>query len=90
MIEEQIGPYTHDLGKEVITLNIIEEARLSMEADNNLEYFETWKSSLSDDTVVLDSLRLPKLDASYDMDGMVTKGIRPPVQFNVRTWLFDW
>jgi hypothetical protein len=67
MIEERIGPYIRDLGQEVITLNIIEEARLSMEANNNLEYFETWKSSLSDDTVVLDSHRLPKVDASYDM-----------------------
>jgi hypothetical protein len=67
MIEERIGPFIRDLCQEIITNNLIEEACLSMEADNNLDYFEIWKSSLTDDSIVLDPNRLPKVDASYDM-----------------------
>jgi hypothetical protein len=47
--------------------NLIEEVRLSMEASNTMEYYETWKEALADATIVLDCERLPKIDASYDM-----------------------
>jgi hypothetical protein len=67
MIEERIGPFIRNLCHDIITNNLIEEARLSMEADNNLDYFTTWKSSLTDESIVLDPLKLPKIDASYDM-----------------------
>jgi hypothetical protein len=68
MIEDRIGSFIRSLAEEeIITNNVIEEARLSMEADNNLDYFETWKTALTDDTIVLDVTKLPKLDASYDM-----------------------
>jgi hypothetical protein len=67
MIEERIGPYIRELGEEIIRDNLIEEVRSSMLLAGNSDYFETWKSSLSDDTVVLDPKRLPWVDASYDM-----------------------
>jgi hypothetical protein len=67
MIEERIGPFIRQLGEEIIINNLIEEARLSMEVDNNSEYFPTWKASLTDDTIVLDPDKLPRIDASYDM-----------------------
>jgi hypothetical protein len=38
-----------------------------MTANNTLDYFPVWCSALTDDTVVLDPTRLPKIDASYDM-----------------------
>jgi hypothetical protein len=38
-----------------------------MDVDGNLDYFEHWKSALTDATIVLDPTRLPKVDASYDM-----------------------
>jgi hypothetical protein len=67
MIEERIGPFIRELASEILLDNVIEEARLSMEDDNNGEYFAVWKASLSDDTIVLDPNKLPKIDASYDM-----------------------
>jgi hypothetical protein len=38
-----------------------------MLAAGTSDYFETWKSALFDETVVLDRKRLPWVDASYDM-----------------------
>jgi uncharacterized protein with PIN domain len=67
MIEERIGPFIRTLCEDIITENLIEEARLSMEADSNLDYFEVWKSSLSDDSIVLDVSKIPRVDASYNM-----------------------
>jgi hypothetical protein len=67
MIEERLGPFIWLLCKDVIIDNLIEEVRLLMEIDNNLDYFPTWKSALTDDSIVLDETKLPKVDASYDM-----------------------
>jgi hypothetical protein len=39
MIEERLGPFIRSLCEEVIIDNLIEEVRLSMEIDNNLDYF---------------------------------------------------
>jgi hypothetical protein len=66
MIEERVGPFIRGLAEEIITDNLIEEVRLSMEADNTSDYFETWKSSLTED-IDLDHNKLPKVDVSYDM-----------------------
>jgi hypothetical protein len=73
MIEERIGPFIRELCDDIITENLIDEVRLSMEASNTLDYFETWKSALSDASVVLDPEKLPEVNASYDM-GWQQKG----------------
>jgi hypothetical protein len=67
MIEERVGPFIRELGQEIILENLIDEVRLSMEADGNLELFPRWKAALTDPTIVLDPAELPKVDASYDM-----------------------
>jgi hypothetical protein len=67
MIEERVGPFIRELGEDIIKNNLIEEVRLSMEEDNNSDYFPVWNASLTDDSIVLDYNRLPKVDASYDM-----------------------
>jgi hypothetical protein len=67
MIEERIGPFIRELGDEIIVENLVEEVRLTMMANNTLDYFPVWCSALTDDTVVLDPTRLPAIDASYDM-----------------------
>jgi hypothetical protein len=67
MIEERIGPIIRTLGDEILLNNLIEEVRLLMVANETMNYFETWKSALADDTIVLDRNMLPKIDASYDM-----------------------
>jgi hypothetical protein len=67
IIEERICPFIHDLASKILLDNVIEEARLLMEEDNNGKYFAIWKASLSDDTIVLDPNKLAKVDASYNM-----------------------
>jgi hypothetical protein len=67
MIEERIGPFIRELGDEIIVANLVEEVCLSMTANNTLDYFPVWCSALTDDTIVLDPTRLPKIDAPYDM-----------------------
>ena len=67
IIKERIGPFICELGDEIIQNNLIEEVHLSMEADNNLDYFPISKAALTDDTVILDHIKLPKIDGSYDM-----------------------
>jgi hypothetical protein len=67
MIEERIGPFLRDLCDNIITENMTEEVRLSLIADNNLAYFEQWKKALTDESIELDPLEFPKVDASYDM-----------------------
>jgi hypothetical protein len=67
MIEERVGPFIRELCDDIIKDNLIEECRLSMDADNTLDYFETWKSSLMNDAIVLDLSKLPRISCSYDM-----------------------
>ena len=49
--------------------NLIEEARLSMEASEtqDIHDFNLWKRALEDPTINLTAEKMPKIDASYDM-----------------------
>jgi hypothetical protein len=68
IIEERIGPYIRKLCKEIITKNLAEEVRLSMEAKGeSVVDFDHWKASLTDASIVLDKDKLPKIACSYDM-----------------------
>jgi hypothetical protein len=66
LLQERVGPFIRELANGITKENLIEEALLSMQADGN-EYLSTWKSALTDATIVLDPSKLPKIDASYDM-----------------------
>jgi hypothetical protein len=66
--EERVGPFVRALGEEVVLENLIEEARLSMEAAGQDEHdFKIWKDSLTDKSIKLSLARMPKIHGSYDM-----------------------
>jgi hypothetical protein len=70
IIEQQIGPIMRKLCDEILMENMIEEARLTMEACplQTVEDFERWKKSLTDKTMPqLTESQMPKVSASYDM-----------------------
>jgi hypothetical protein len=69
IIENRIGPIIRTLGKEVILDNLIEEARLSMEASSTQDVhdFNLWKTSLTDKSIKLSRAKMPKIHGSYDM-----------------------
>jgi hypothetical protein len=70
IIENRIGPIIRTLGKEVILDNLIKEARLSMEASStqqDVHDFSLWKTSLTDKSIKLSRLKMPKIDGSYEM-----------------------
>ena len=74
-IEDRIGPTIRSLGDEIVLENLIEEARLSMEActtqdDND---FLLWRRSLTDKSFVLSNSKKPRLTVSNDM-GWQQKG----------------
>jgi hypothetical protein len=68
IIEERIAVIIRELCDEIINENLIEEAKLSMEAStqDHLD-FNLWKSSLTDKTLLLPESKKPRVDASYDM-----------------------
>jgi hypothetical protein len=70
IIEERVGPFVRKVCKEILSENLIEEARLAMNAIGTQEAsnaFYLWKASLTDPTIALTVDGMPKLEASYDM-----------------------
>jgi hypothetical protein len=69
IVEERLGPVLRSLCKEIVKENLIEEAKLSMEAcatQDELD-FNLWKESLEDPLMVLPKSKMPLIDASFDM-----------------------
>jgi hypothetical protein len=68
-IEDRIGPLMREVCEEIVLANLIEEARLSMEASDSQDEhdFNLWKASLEDKTIQLSQAKMPKIEASYDM-----------------------
>jgi hypothetical protein len=64
IIEDRIGPYLRELCADILSENMNEEARLSM---NEIDY-NIWKMWSADPTLgPLPTERMPQIDASYDM-----------------------
>jgi hypothetical protein len=69
IIEERLGPVLRELCNEIIKENLVEEARLSMEASPTQDAmdFKLWKNSLEDPLCELPMSKRPQLDGSFDM-----------------------
>jgi hypothetical protein len=64
IIEERLGPFIQELCSEILSENMLEEARLSMTEFD----FNAWDKWRRDDTLVpIPTERMPQIDASYDM-----------------------
>jgi hypothetical protein len=69
IVEERLGPILRSLCEEIINENLIEEARLSMNASNSHDEldFKLWKDALDDPLAELPKSKMPLIDGSFDM-----------------------
>jgi hypothetical protein len=69
MIEERISSKLHDLTNEILLENLVEEAKLSMEASAVQDHndFDLWKQSIGNKNMVLSKNKYPLLLCSFDM-----------------------
>jgi hypothetical protein len=69
IIEDRISPTIDELNKEILLENLVEEARLSMEASNDHDAndFMLWQQSLTNKNTVLLDAKKPPLMCSFDM-----------------------
>jgi hypothetical protein len=66
-IEDRISGKIQELSKDILLENITEEVMLSFDGNNNNNLTQ-WQQALRDPTIVLvDKLKLPKIDCSFDM-----------------------
>jgi hypothetical protein len=71
IIERGLGPVIWSLCQEILLENLINEVKLSMKEQLGDAYdvndFNLWKASLTDQSIVIMESKKPKIDLSYDM-----------------------
>jgi hypothetical protein len=65
-IEDRISGKIQELSKDILLENLTDEVMLLFDGNNNNDLTQ-WQQALRDPTIVLDKLKLSKIDCSFDM-----------------------